>query len=352
MGWLFPSRRLCAGILFVHVSAWLMVLTTAAPSGETATREEMVRFAGSGDVPIAGTLTLPAAASAAQPVPAVLLIQGSGPTDRDGNQPPMLQSNVLRELAETFAAAGIASLRFDKRGMYANGATLPQDHGQWPAFFTWQAMVGDARAALALLATHPAIAKERIGVFGHSEGGLIALDLATHDQRPPKVLILAATPGRRLGDVIHDQLSQLLTRQGATTEQRQFFLDADTRIRAAIVAGGTVPPDVPAGLAPLYPDYLGPFLQAELLLDPILMVKNFHEPILVINGGADEQVFAERDGALFTAALAGRKDGTQVLIPPGVSHNLKKVGDGGTGIAGPIDPETREAIVGWARKNL
>lgn len=317
-----------------------------------AAREEMVRFTGTGDVPIAGTLMLPTSATAAQPVPAVLLIQGSGPTDRDGNQPPVLRSDLLRQLAEAFAAAGIASLRFDKRGMYANSATLPQDRGQWPAFFAWQAMVGDARAALAFLATHPAIAKERLGIFGHSEGGLIALEAATHDQQPPKGLILAATPGRRLGDVIHDQLSRVLTRQSATAEQRQFFLDADTRIRAAIVASGKVPPDVPAGLAALYPDYLGPFLQAELTLDPILMAKGFHGPILVINGGTDEQVSAERDGAMYAAAQAARTDGTQVFVPPGVSHQLKKVGDGGIGIAGPVDADTLVAIVAWTRKNL
>lgn len=79
--------------------------------------------------------------------------------------------------------------------------------------------------------------------------------------------------------VIRNQLSALLERQHATAGQRQFFLDADQRIQSEILASGKVPPDIPAGLAGLYPAYLGIFLKTEFAFDPAALTANFQSPI-------------------------------------------------------------------------
>src|SRR5438067_1649273 len=107
----------------MYVAVIIMVYDSA---GTAAPVEQHISFQGNGGITIAGTLVLPETANSDRLVPAVLLIQGSGPTDRDGNQPPNLQTDLLRQLANILAGAGIASLRYDKRGMYANRDALPK----------------------------------------------------------------------------------------------------------------------------------------------------------------------------------------------------------------------------------
>jgi uncharacterized protein len=331
----------------------MIVAAMVDSSNVTASTEKHVSFEGDGGIALAGTLVLPESLNSDSVVPAVLLIQGSGPTDRDGNQPPNLKTDLLRQLADVLAGAGIASLRYDKRGMYANQATLPKHQDQLPEFFRWSAFVGDAHAAFTFLMTYPGIASDRVGVVGHSEGGLLALDSAARSHPQPKAIILASTPGRQFGEVIKDQLSALLEQQGATAEQRQFFLDADRRIRSEILETGKVPLDVPAGLAPLYPNYLGQFLKSALALDPATLATNVEGPILVINGTADAQVSARDDATRFSSALASRKDGSAVFTPSAVSHNLKRVTEADTqGVVGELDGTVRGAILNWLKKVL
>jgi uncharacterized protein len=334
----------------IVVAVTVMIDNTAVTAAVT---EQQVSFQGSGGITIAGTLVLPEPASSGRLAPAILLIQGSGPTNRDGNQPPNLQTNLLRQFAEILGGAGIASLRYDKRGMYANQSTLPKNRDELPSFFSWSAFADDAHAAFTFLNNQPGIAADRVGVLGHSEGGLLALDFATRYRPQPKVLILASTPGRPLGEVIQDQLSALLEQQRATAEQRQFFLDADRRIRSEILETGKVSLDVPTGLASLYPNYLGLFLKSALALNPTALVANVEGPILVINGAADTQVSASKDASRFSSVLATRKDGSEVFTPAAVSHNLKTVtGINDQGTAGELDGTVRDTVLRWLKMTL
>ena len=144
---------------------------TENSAAAAASVEQHISFQGKDGIPIAGTLVLPEPANSDRLAPAVLLIQGSGPTDRDGNQPPNLQTDLLRQLADILAGAGIASLRYDKRGMHENRDSFPKHQNELSDFFSWSAFVDDAHAAFAFLVTHPGIASDRVGVLGHSEGG-------------------------------------------------------------------------------------------------------------------------------------------------------------------------------------
>ena len=133
--------------------------------------------AGAGGAPLQGTLVLPA--RRVGPGPALLLVQGSGPTDRDGNQPPALTTDLLSQLAGILAGFGIASLRYDKRGMHANAASLPREPAALREFMRFEHVVDDAAAMLAALRKRPEIDPAQAGLFGHSEGGSIGLALAT-----------------------------------------------------------------------------------------------------------------------------------------------------------------------------
>ncbi|MGE5537282.1 MAG: alpha/beta hydrolase family protein [Gemmatimonas sp.] len=319
-------------------------------SGECAAAEYAVTFEGSGGIPLAGSLMLPTAAAPGG-TPAILLLQGSGPTDRDGNQRPALVTDLERQVAELLASEGVASLRYDKRGMHENRSTMPADAKDLPSFFAWSAFVDDARAALRFLSAQPGIDDRRVGVLGHSEGGLFAVALSASES--PRILVLASTPARPLGEVIHDQIARHLDRQGATEAQRAFFLDADLRVQSHIRATGLVPADVPAGIAAFYPSYLGPYLRSALEFDPGSMVKRLRIPTLAIYGGADAQVSAERDAPLMASALDRRSDGSRNVVVPGVSHNLKKVASAeDPGFAGPLDEAVKREVVTFLRNAL
>src|SRR5690606_39966424 len=100
----------------------------------------------------------------------------------------------------------------------------------------------------------------RLALLGHSDGGLIALDLASRlkADEAPEPLVLAATPGRPLNDVLRDQLERLLGEPQATPAQRRFLLAANDRISTTIRETGKVPNDVQPGLAALYSFSIGP----------------------------------------------------------------------------------------------
>src|SRR4051794_36546048 len=95
----------------------LVAALLLAPRALGATTEREVGFDGAGGVKLSATLSLPPGASERDRVPAVVLVAGSGPTDRNGNQPPLLWIGLLKQTADLLAGAGIASLRYDKRGV-------------------------------------------------------------------------------------------------------------------------------------------------------------------------------------------------------------------------------------------
>lgn len=325
----------------------ILLAALAVPAGWAA--EKPLTVTAENGVTLSGTLLLPDSPAPAAGYPAVLLVQGSGPTDRDGGN-RLLPIGLLKQVAEALAADGIASLRLDKRGMYANAAQLPKDQAGLSAFFTWDAAVGDLSASFAALKAQSGIDPARAGILGHSEGGLLLLAAGSAGKATPKAAVLLSTPGRKMDQVLSEQLSHLMNKQGAPAEVQEKFQAADREIRAAIIATGEVPTDkVPPGLKALYPAYTGHHWQGLLTIDPAADVRRLHVPVLALYGGADVQVSAERDGAALRAALADRQDGSQVRVIDGLSHNLKP---GDPGMEGPVDPAALSAITGWLKARL
>ena len=308
------------------------------------TVERPLRFAGTAGATLAGTLLLPIW-SEIERVPGIVLVAGSGPTDRDGNNGLIAERiDLLKQIAGLLAAAGIASLRYDKRGI---GASTPRPQGslaEQEAFFAWDNFVGDVAAAHAELLRHDEIKSYATGLLGHSEGGLLVLAAApTITRHPPHGMVLVSTPGRPLAVILHEQIER-----GAPG-----LVAAADRAVAAIQATGRVPGDLPRELTLLFPPYAGPFLQHLLAFDPARAMRQSKLPCFLLQGAADTQVVPMADVQPLIDAMGARGAPGEAVIVPGVSHNLKTVTwPGDPGFAGPLAPAAAAKLTAWLKPLL
>jgi pimeloyl-ACP methyl ester carboxylesterase len=318
-------------------------LAASVPAHDAAATAKDVRFAGAGGIELAGTLLIPDR-PAQQKVPGVVLIAGSGPTDRNGNNPGIpVKIDLLRQIAERLAQGGIASLRYDKRGIGASTSPPTNLAGQ-EMFFGWKNLIGDVQLAHAELIRHEEVKSYATALLGHSEGGLFAIATAHASIRePPYALVLASTPGRPMQDIIRSQLARAAPR----------FVDAAERVMTEIRRNGRTPADVPRPLAPLFPPYIGPFLKGELGFDPAVALASLKQPCLLLHGGADQQVVPMADIQPLVDALSRRSAPGEVLVAPLTSHNLKSVtGPADPGFAGPIEPAISDKLESWLSVTL
>lgn len=281
-------------MLFTIVAASLAASTAiAAPTQEPLTAQGP---AGT----LAGTLIRPADGQ-----PVILVIPGSGPTDRDGNNPLGVTAAPYRLLAEALGARGIGTLRIDKRGMFGSAAP-----GVDPNAVTIERYADDV--ATWADTARKATGRECIWLLGHSEGGLVALAAA---RRMPGLCgaITVAAPGRKLGDVMREQLR--------ANPANAPLLDAALAAIARLEAGERV--DVSAMPAPLQGLFAPPvqgFLIDLFGHDPAALAAGVSVPLLVIQGGNDLQV-PESDGETLRAA---QRQARYVLLPD-MNHVLKDV---------------------------
>jgi len=276
----------------------LLLLVTVSPlRAEMASELEMP----GPDGPLRGTLL--STGEAGHPV--VLIIPGSGPTDRDGNNPMGIRAATYRLLAEGLAAEGISSLRIDKRGMFGSAAAVPD-----PNAVTIGDYADDVHRWSALL-------RERTGasciwLVGHSEGGLVAL-AAAKDAPDICGLILVATPGRPLGEILREQLranpanAPLLDQALYAIDQ----LEAGKRLNTAAMH--------PA-LLPLFRPEVQAFLIDAFSYDPAALLAATAKPVLILQGGRDLQV-STADAETLKAA----KPDAELRVIPDANHVLKTV---------------------------
>ncbi len=250
---------------------------------------------------LAGTLLLPLI-SELQYVPGVVLVAGSGPTDRDGNNALVLERiDLLKEIAELLARHGIASLRYDKRGI-GQSTLRPRDSlAAEEAFFAWDNFVADVEAAHTELLRHNEIKPYATALLGHSEGGLLSLAAGKALGKKVHALVLAATPGRKLDEIVRAQVE----RNAPTLRS-----PVDHTI-ATILANGRVPAGLPRELDLLFPPYAGPFLQKLLSFDPAAVLAEIPTACLVLQGqrrpaGRADGRCAAADRCTAHARCAGR----------------------------------------------
>jgi len=342
---LIRRRALLAAGALAPGAAWAQArpqksLTESGWYARGKTKERTFRFAGTGGVTLAGTLLMPLF-SEIQYVPGIVLVAGSGPTDRDGNNPLAPERiDLLKNIALLLARNGIASLRYDKRGI---GQSTPRPRGsleEQEAFFAWGNFVGDVEAAHTELLRHDEIKPYATALLGHSEGGLLALAASKAlVAKKLHALVLAATPGRKLEDILRAQI--------ARDAPPSLRLPTDRAI-AAILETGRVPNNLPPELQLLFPLYAGPFLKSLLSFDPASMLAESRTPCLLVQGAADRQVVPMEDVQPLIDALRARNVSGEAVVIPQVSHNLKTVsGPTDPGFGGPLSPVVAETLLKW-----
>ena len=259
-----------------------------------------VRIAGP-EGQLAGTLSGPAEG------PVMVLIPGSGPTDRNGDNALALKGKVFVQLAEALNEAGIAVLRYDKRGMFGSAKAVAN-----PNDVSLAAYADDARGFVDFLRD---AGRECVWLAGHSEGGVVALTEAARNPEGLCGVILLATPGRPLLDVIEGQLGEQVPE--AWMEPAKAGLD---RLRA----GETFDVEtLPAPLRGMFNPSVQPYLIDLGAADPGELAGRVAVPMLIVSLGEDIQVIEADADAL----SAGQPGATRVDIP-GVNHAFKPVREG------------------------
>jgi uncharacterized protein len=290
------SRFLAAGAAAIIIAACQpagAATSTPLPRDPLATAESL-RV---GQATLKGTLLRPAATAR---VPVAVIVAGSGPTDRDGNTPLLPgRNNSLRMLAEGLASRGIATLRYDKRGVGESTSGVEREDE-----VTFEMFVADVAAWGQRLQRDERFSE--VVVVGHSEGGLLGL-LAAPRVQASRVVTIAGL-GRPAGVVLREQLGRQISGELLAT--------ADS-ILTVLEGGGRVR-EVPAALQVLFRPSVQPYLSGFLQADPAAAVARLEVPVLVIHGTTDEQI-ARADAE----ALAAASPRAVLRVFGGMNHVLK-----------------------------
>jgi pimeloyl-ACP methyl ester carboxylesterase len=288
----------------------MLLLAVAGQVLAAPTAEQPIALETAGGV-VAGTLRLPAGEGKA---PVVLIIAGSGPTDRDGNSAMIPGRNdSLRMLAEALAQAGFASVRYDKRGIGASKAA-PMDESQ----LRFDTYVDDAAAWIAKLRADQRFST--VAVIGHSEGALIGMLAAERAGAAAYVSLAGVAEGP--GALLRKQLAGKLPPPLAADNER---------ILGALEQGKTVA-EVPPALLMFYRPGIQPYLISWMRYVPTAHIAALRMPVLIVQGTTDIQV----DVGQAQALKAARPDAVLAVIS-GMNHVLKDV---------PIDPQHPVASYG------
>ena len=271
------------------------------------------------DTTVYGTLVRP---SGPGPFPAVVMVAGSGPTDRDWNSPLIPGTNgSARLLAEALAEHGFASLRYDKRASGPHAAeTVPKLIGKMSMRSHLDELTGGVR----LLAANPSIDTARIFALTSSEGTLHALSYQVHAPAIPFAgLVLTGAPGRTVGAVAR---SQIAAQVASLPSGAAMMAGYDAAVGRFLAGQPTAPdPSLPLPLVQLLqsletPANL-PFARELWTTDASVWLAEVRVPVLVVIGKKDIQVHWQADGGPLRAAAVGHD--VTFLFPENANHVLK-----------------------------
>jgi pimeloyl-ACP methyl ester carboxylesterase len=268
---------------------------------ESSKEEELFMSIETEEGTLYGSIVLP---DEVTPCPVVLIIPGSGPTDRDGNSHLLPgKNNSLKMLATALAEHGIASLRYDKRGAGKNfGAVTPEIDTRFELF------INDATQWITTLKNDPRFTK--VGVIGHSEGSLVGMVAAKLGGADSYVSLEGA--GRPIDQVLREQIKGL----PADLDQQVDMILADLR-------DGKTNDHIDEKLVSLFRPSAQPYLISWMKYDPAEEIAKLEIPVLIINGTHDIQV-PVTDAERMKAA----KNDAGLLIVENMNHVLKEAPEG------------------------
>jgi len=302
--------------------------------------DESVRIAANGFT-LAASVTRPA--TPARLMPAVVLIGGSGPADRDSM---VAGIPIIGQMAEALAEAGFLVVRYDKRGIGQSGGR--------PETATLADYADDARAVVDYLRkARKDVDDDRIAVVGHSEGAWVALQLGAAT-RDVKALVLVAGASGTGGSLVLEQQQHLLEVMKVPDADRKAKAELQAKIHAAATGQGTWE-GVPLSLrqqadTPWFASFLG--------FDPARPMKDTRQPILIVQGELDTQVAPRHAEALAALARARRREApVDVVKVPGVNHLLVPAKTGEVSEYGSLEvkqvsPAVTTPIADWLTRTL
>ena len=224
---------------------------------------------------------------------AVLIVAGSGPTDRNGNSGQGLNSYAYKMLSDELVKGGVAVLRYDKRAI---GRSSLNDPTTIPNL-VFDDFVDDAARCVSYLRGE---GFKRVIVAGHSEGGEIALHLALREDVAVDGLVLLCCPGFPMDQILTAQLSAQLV------PQYMGLMATATNIMKRIKRGEMVSADsIPQELISLFHPSVQPFLCSSMAFDPAEFMSRVVQPALIISGGRDIQVSKSNAEKLLANAKRG-----------------------------------------------
>lgn len=302
----------------------------AAPAGAPYRAVEVRIPAPAGHL-LAGTLTLPAGASAEARVPALVTATGSGLQERDQSIPGVPGYRLFRQVADTLARHGVAVLRMDDRGFAGSGG----DGGN----ATTQDFAADVAAGVAWLRTRPEIDPARLGVIGHSEGGLVAPLVAARDSTLRGIVLLAAQSRTGSRIIAYQQREAIAQMPGFTDAQRDsVFLDAQATLTRTATAS--------------------PWLREFMAYDPLPTARQVRRPaVLIVHGETDRQVTVDQAEELAAAFREGGNPDVTVHRAAQANHLLVQDPDGRpSGYSAlptrAVRPDILGVILHWVRERF
>jgi len=320
-------------------------IATVATRRETMARQndETPMIPGTG-FNIASTVSKPAGFVPAKNrrLPAVVLVGGTGPADRDETTAGV---PIFAELAGAIADAGFLVVRFDKRGTAQSGGRAESA--------TLADYAEDVRSVVKYLQRRKDVDKNRIAVVGHGEGGWIAL-AAARSEKAIRALAVLATAGTTGAELILEQQRRILGRLEISEPDRQARIDLQRRIQQAVVSGSGW-----EGIAPsVRRQAETPWFRSYLAFNPIALLPKIERPILVVHGELDREVPPQHAQTLMAAAEGRkrRKGQSETLVRvPGVNHLLVPATTGEvdeyTRLAGKkLSPEVVTPLTSWLAK--
>jgi hypothetical protein len=304
-------------------------------------RDEPVSFAAADGVRLRGTMTIPDSGDG--PFPAVLILPGSGEVDRDGDH-RRIALGVGRDIANALALHGIASLRYDKRGVgESEGAFLTTG-------FTDN--LADARAALSCLLGRPEVRSGAVVVLGHSEGALHAAEIGAQDGQNLAGVVLICPTAKTGEQAMQWQTEQVAAGLPAPTRALLRFLRIDVvaKQRKAVDTIRRTTTDT----ARLQGRRVNARWQRELLAyDPAPALRQLRTPVLAVTGSKDIQV-DPADLQVIATLVPGP---VETVTVPDLTHLLRRDPHSPSVSAykslarQPIDAATVELIVDWVTRH-
>ena len=336
----FNGQGQISGLNFAPAQPADVPYNAPAYVNQSAFRETDVTV-GSGEWALPGTLSIP---NGAGPFPAVVLVHGSGPNDRDETIGP---NKIFRDLAWGLSSNGIAVLRYEKRTKAHVSKFTPELVSK---ITTKEEVTDDALAAAELLRYDPDIDAKHIFVLGHSLGATLIPRIGRQDSMLAGLVVMAGM-ARPFEDTILDQFTYLYSLSGTLSEQQKASLDIlkaqVARAKSPDLSDQTPSKDLPLGMSPAYWLDLRGYQPADV-------AKSLHMPILVLQGERDYQVSPIKDFEIWKNTLKDNSNVTLKLFPK--LNHLFIAGEGKStpqeyGVEGHVSKDVIDMIAQWIKKN-